>query len=319
MAGDFFSETQKLQPKALNESKRRLDEFVQASISAGRKVALVTSGGTTVPLEMNTVRFVDNFSTGTRGALCTEEFLKAGYAVVFLYRHGSNFPFLTNVTRLLQEDPVSFLDQAEFEPVKCPVERLPEVLLPLPFTTIFEYLFLLREACQALKAAASQGVVFLAAAVSDFYVPEGEMAADKIQSRAHDGLTVRLRNVPKLLGTVKDWAPQALVISFKLETNPNILMAKAAGSILKYRVDAVCSNMLQNHRDLVTMVWRDTDASRISISTEDIRGDEAEPIAVTGICSKRIQRRDHTVIDKPLVEAVRELHAERNRARQAAL
>lgn len=30
------------------------------------------SGGTTVPIEMNTVRFVDNFSAGTRGSASTE-------------------------------------------------------------------------------------------------------------------------------------------------------------------------------------------------------------------------------------------------------
>ena len=34
--------------------------------------ALVTSGGTTVPLERRTVRFIDNFSSGNRGAALTE-------------------------------------------------------------------------------------------------------------------------------------------------------------------------------------------------------------------------------------------------------
>eukprot|EP00965_Chrysotila_dentata_P180710 5964983-Pleurochrysis_carterae.AAC.2 len=32
------------------------------------RVALVTSGGTTAPLEARTVRFIDNFSSGNRGA-----------------------------------------------------------------------------------------------------------------------------------------------------------------------------------------------------------------------------------------------------------
>lgn len=44
------------------------------------------SGGTTIPMEHNTVRFVDNFSAGTRGSASTEYFLEAGYAVIFLYR-----------------------------------------------------------------------------------------------------------------------------------------------------------------------------------------------------------------------------------------
>eukprot|EP00041_Stephanoeca_diplocostata_P007735 m.111754 g.111754 ORF g.111754 m.111754 type:complete len:90 (+) comp17010_c0_seq2:97-366(+) len=37
-----------------------------------RRIVVVTSGGTTVPLEKNTVRFLDNFSTGNRGAASAE-------------------------------------------------------------------------------------------------------------------------------------------------------------------------------------------------------------------------------------------------------
>ena len=33
-------------------------------------------GGTVVPLERRCVRFIDNFSAGTRGALSAEEFLE---------------------------------------------------------------------------------------------------------------------------------------------------------------------------------------------------------------------------------------------------
>lgn len=40
------------------------------------KVVVVTSGGTTVPLERRCVRFIDNFSAGTRGALSVERFLE---------------------------------------------------------------------------------------------------------------------------------------------------------------------------------------------------------------------------------------------------
>lgn len=43
-----------------------------------RPLVVVTSGGTTVPLERNCVRFIDNFSKGTRGALSAEQFLQVG-------------------------------------------------------------------------------------------------------------------------------------------------------------------------------------------------------------------------------------------------
>lgn len=49
-------------------------------LQLARPVVVVTSGGTTVPLERNCVRFIDNFSKGTRGALSAEQFLQVGWA-----------------------------------------------------------------------------------------------------------------------------------------------------------------------------------------------------------------------------------------------
>ena len=59
----------------------------------GRPVVLVTSGGTSVKLEKNAVRTLENFSTGTRGARSAECFLKNGLPVIFLHRKGSLQPF----------------------------------------------------------------------------------------------------------------------------------------------------------------------------------------------------------------------------------
>lgn len=56
------------------------------------------SGGTTVPLEHNTVRFVDNFSAGTRGSASAEYFLDLGYAVIFMHRQKSLEPFTRQFT-----------------------------------------------------------------------------------------------------------------------------------------------------------------------------------------------------------------------------
>lgn len=49
-----------------------LRSFVAQAVQENQKVVIVTSGGTTVPLEKNTVRFIDNFSTGARGATSAE-------------------------------------------------------------------------------------------------------------------------------------------------------------------------------------------------------------------------------------------------------
>lgn len=46
-----------------------------------------------MPLEHNTVRFVDNFSAGTRGAASAEYFLEHGYVVIFMHRLKSLEPY----------------------------------------------------------------------------------------------------------------------------------------------------------------------------------------------------------------------------------
>lgn len=44
-------------------------------------------------MEHNTVRFVDNFSAGTRGSASAEYFLDHEYAVIFMHRQKSLEPF----------------------------------------------------------------------------------------------------------------------------------------------------------------------------------------------------------------------------------
>lgn len=64
-------------------------------------VVLVTSGGTTVPLERNCVRFLDNFSQGTRGALSAEAFLEVCLLQICAVRSTSGFELhgTTNIIR----------------------------------------------------------------------------------------------------------------------------------------------------------------------------------------------------------------------------
>lgn len=56
---------------------------------------------------------------------------------------------------------------------------------------------------------------------------------------------MHLRQVPKVLGLLRSaWAPGAFLVSFKLETDEEILMEKAGGAIEKARrvhqEEAIC-------------------------------------------------------------------------------
>ena len=52
-------------------------------------------------------------------------------------------------------------------------------------------------------------------------------------------------NTPRMLGDVKhSWNPNTILVSFKLETDYQILEQKAVGAMEKYKVDMVVANQL---------------------------------------------------------------------------
>ncbi|ONK73964.1 uncharacterized protein A4U43_C03F1400 [Asparagus officinalis] len=252
---------------------QRLKDFVDKNSHASengkpRRIVCVTSGGTTVPLEQRCVRYIDNFSSGHRGAASTEYFVRAGYAVIFLYRRGSCQPYCTYLPEdsfldffELSEDSTIQVRQSHSAVVKKSIRDYHAAvdhgfLLELPFTTIFEYLQILQMVATSISHFGSHGMFYLAAAVSDFYVPWNDMAEHKIQS-ASGPLDMRLTQVPKMLSVLrKEWAPSAFCVSFKLETDPDILLKKADAALNKYQMHVVVANLLATYKQEVVAVTK---------------------------------------------------------------
>ncbi|KAK7855034.1 phosphopantothenate--cysteine ligase 1 [Quercus suber] len=248
-------ETLDAEIKSFFESAPPLKNSDDIGNGEARRVVCVTSGGTTVPLEQRCVRFIDNFSSGHRGATSTEYFIKAGYAVIFLYRRGSYQPYC----RSLPEDPLlecfEYTDESSIRVRESHSEAVKKAisehhaavaegfLLKLPFTTIFEYLQMLQMVATSLRSLGAHAMFYLAAAVSDFYVPWKSMAEHKIQS-ASGPLDMRLVQVPKMLSVLrKDWAPMAFCISFKADM-----------ALKKYKMHMVVANELLTRKDEVVVV-----------------------------------------------------------------
>jgi phosphopantothenate-cysteine ligase len=274
-------------PKDLKTNTTLAREFIGRHAESGRRVVLVTSGGTTVPLETQTVRFIDNFSAGTRGATSAEYFLANGYAVIFLHRQFSLLPF----SRHYSHNTHSFLDYMKEQKGQVVVDeqhqeemlrvlrQYAEVkrenkLLILSYVTITEYLWNLREVAKLMRPLGPKAMFYLAAAVSDFFVPQDRMVEHKIQSNeeflgAEGGgtakppaartegksLIIDLEPVPKFLKQLVDgWAPQAMIVSFKLETDPSLLVKKAQYSLNKYSHHLVIGNLLNTRKWEVVFV-----------------------------------------------------------------
>ncbi|KAI5801721.1 DNA/pantothenate metabolism flavoprotein [Peziza echinospora] len=346
-------------PPTLAEHRRLTKDFIAYHVAQNRRVVLVSSGGTTVPLENQTVRFIDNFSAGTRGATSAEYFLEAGYAVIFLHRQFSLLPYSrhyshsTNCFLDFLEEAFSTTttiptissgansnrraDQMETElgepRIQVPQQyRTPmltvlrkyrrakaqNLLLLLPFTTITSYLFTLREVAMCMRPLGAMAMFYLAAAVSDFFVPPSRMVEHKIQSgevpkellaggdskagekaegtapppaaevkvkvieeappaapsspsssslspsgpqpskpsgRVSQKLVIDLDPVPKFLKKLVDaWAPDAMIVSFKLETDPSLLLYKCRQSLDRYSHHLVIGNLLNTRKHEVVFV-----------------------------------------------------------------
>ena len=286
---DYFNDN--APPRTLEEHNELTAAFIDHHAAMGRRVVLITSGGTTVPLENQTVRFIDNFSAGTRGATSAEYFLQEEYAVIFLHRQFSLLPY----SRHYSHSTNCFLDfmiegkhgevvvspeyQREMRSVlqEYTAAKRNNMLLILPFVTITDYLWALRSVSKLMRPLGPSALFYLAAAVSDFFVPKDRLAEHKIQSSdtgmltsngehpavdgvpdsSHHGkkLIINLDPVPKFLKRLVDgWAPDGMIVSFKLETDPSLLISKSETALNRYSHHLVIGNLLSTRKWEVVFV-----------------------------------------------------------------
>jgi phosphopantothenate---cysteine ligase (ATP) len=109
-------------------------------------------------------------------------------------------------------------------------------------------------------------MIFLAAAVSDYYIPPEQLNEHKIQS-TEDDLIIKLQPVNKEIFKIKsEWNPSTFLISFKLETDEDLLISKAKKAILKGKSDYVVANLLQTRYDRVLII---NQAEKLEILKDD--------------------------------------------------
>ncbi|GMT19283.1 hypothetical protein PFISCL1PPCAC_10580, partial [Pristionchus fissidentatus] len=245
--------------KTIAQLLESVDSFVKEFDN--ERIALVTSGGTQVPLEKNTVRYIDNFSMGSRGASSTEYLLSTGYTVVFMYRESSLRPFARHFpdifNMLTVEDGKAVTPDAKLiDNIQRAAQYRNRVVF-VPYTTLDQYLHLLEGICNILKPLDEQVLVYLAAAVSDFYIKHEDLPTHKMKT---EEVSLPLSVVPKnLQRLVENIVPRAFVVSFKLETDESILVEKARKALSNYGHQLVVANMLQTRKEHVILVDNETE------------------------------------------------------------
>src|SRR5438132_12571708 len=168
---------------------------------------VVTGGGTIAPID--DVRLMTNVSSGRFAAAISEAFLDRGASVWHIHAPASQLP-LWRFARFAPEaaDPAAELERLVRLRERWLGLRDRLHLLPLGEGTVSDYAATLKGSFDAQPI----DVAVLAMAVSDF---EPEPYTGKLSSDA-ESLVVRCRRTPKVIRSVRDWAPAVYLVGFKL-------------------------------------------------------------------------------------------------------
>lgn len=306
---DFFAKTTPDPLWELERLETRVSEFVRSQLDAGsrrRGIALVTAGATIVPLDAHNDKFVDLSAKAQeqQGPACAEYLLQLGYAVIFLHREGSLQPFTRHFQEYIQSgafmdmfhmrtdglvlDGLDLAQQLKFQNVTLLYNDAKDRLLNVSFSSVQQYLLLLRLTTQAVGAADNRGIVILAATVMDFYVPTHsertttDKKAAKTKPKKKDELfAVNFARVPNLIKRVRrDWCPKAFLVTLKHELQDGETIEAAHVAVEKYGMDVVAGTYRHaDAHDEILLITEQEDTIVSCPDDEDINDAFASAVA----------------------------------------
>jgi phosphopantothenate---cysteine ligase (CTP) len=199
---------------------------------------VVTGGGTIAPVD--DVRLLTNVSSGRLAAAIAESFLDRGATVWHIHAPSAQIPLKRQAGFDLDAaDPSAELDRLTRLRRRWLDHRNRLHLVPLRMGTVADYAATLRATLEARPI----DIAVLPMAVSDF---EPEPYHGKISSDA-ESLTIRCRRAPKVIRSVRDWAPSVYLVGFKLLSNAprEELIRSAENACRTNRADLTVANDLQ--------------------------------------------------------------------------
>lgn len=210
---------------------------------------LITSGGTKIPIDR--VRDITNMSSGTFGAKIAWELLKLGHQVVFYKAKGSKSPMSQTIDLASDQRKSgnSFAPWHIENTLKSLSAWYKERAQYMPKYNEFEYSTFdqYQEGLKFILGVEKPDVTLLSAAVSDYGVEN--FMDGKI--RSNDMFSIQLKQLPKLIYHVKEWAPTTKLVGFKLlvESKDYELIDAAKKSIADNKCEMIVANDLSEMKN----------------------------------------------------------------------
>jgi phosphopantothenate-cysteine ligase len=202
---------------------------------------VVTGGGTIASID--DVRYIANVSSGRFAASISEALLDRGASVWHIHASSAQLPIWRAAHCALDAaDPAAELERLARLRDRWLGVRDRLHLVPLKEGTVSDY----AETLRGVLGSQAIDVAVLAMAVSDF---EPESHAGKVSSDA-ESLVVRCRPTPKVIRSVRDWAPSIYLVGFKLLSGAGReeLIRRAVDACRVNRADLTVANDLQDLR-----------------------------------------------------------------------
>ncbi len=202
---------------------------------------VVTGGATIAPID--DVRLLTNVSSGRFAAAITEACLMQQARVWHIHSKSAELPLLRFARFDLDaHQPTVELDRLAKLRDRWLAHRDCLSLIPLETGNVADYAGTLRRVLESHPI----DVVILPMAVADF---EPEPQTGKISSDL-DSLVVTCRRTPKVIRLVRDWAPSAYLVGFKLlsRAHSDELIRVARNACLTNRVQLTVANDLETLR-----------------------------------------------------------------------
>ncbi|HWE35971.1 MAG TPA: phosphopantothenoylcysteine decarboxylase [Isosphaeraceae bacterium] len=203
---------------------------------------VVTGGGTIAAID--DVRHIANVSTGRLSAAITEAALARGATVRHIHAPSALLPFVRHARFDLQApDPAAEHDRLDRLRSRWLAVRDRLALVPLLCGDVADYAATL----EATLRDHPPDLVFLAMAVGDFE-PVSRFPG-KIETPS-GSLTLSFRPTQKVIRKVRDWAPDAYLVGFKLLSGvpESTLIATALQACRANRADLTVANDLDSLR-----------------------------------------------------------------------
>ncbi|KAF0988898.1 hypothetical protein HZS_4993 [Henneguya salminicola] len=159
--------------------------------------------------------------------------LTRDYFVIFLSNSSSFKPFLYHLNNLFD-----FPNNSNFTQTICDLQisisTYMEKILIMEYTYLNEYLYILSLCSSLLQARTVRCMYILAAAVSDYYIPIQFMVNEKFRGDDFSTIFKNSKKTPKILPFLFNYyAHASLFVTFKLETDKNILFKNCFDSLDK--------------------------------------------------------------------------------------